>query len=127
MSDHHTNDTPSHNEAIAYGDDSNPKPYTTEEDDSDIIEIEISSTSTFDRFEGYNVANTLKKSAEGHSKMSEGYYELFEALPILPKNLIIKALHQLPGPIIAKIPIKQGANPLMYRLDLQCQQSYQLL
>ena len=50
-------------------------PYTTAADSSDLSEIEISSTSSYDKFEEAEVAGALEKIAECHDKISEGYHE----------------------------------------------------
>ena len=52
----------------------------------------MSSTSTFNTFEEYDVADAQKK-IEGHSKMSDGYHKLSEALLTMPKNLMLRTLH----------------------------------
>ena len=56
--------------------------------------------------EEYNGAHALKKTLEGCLKMSVGYYELSETSPTMPKPLMMKALHQITGTLVAKIPVQ---------------------
>ena len=66
--------------------------------------------STYDKFEEDEVPCSLQKTAGGQAKLSEDCHELSTLLLSMPKNLMMKALSQLPEPSIAKLPVKVEAK-----------------